>query len=499
MNHSICIVTQSESFAVSAGMRVRYERFIEAAKLYGITIFAQPIQKILDGRPDFSSDVYIFCKTFTPDALILAYAIRRSGKVVGQDLFDDYFSQDGDARLFSYRDWLRQMAKVTDFAMCTTPRMKQVLQPFLPQCPIVLVEDPVLGYDPFRISALATQKIARAQSSQTLKLAWFGIGDNPYFPVGLDDLTAPGVQAEMARLSLCWKTSLTIATNLRALDSNGLARLRRLPVPVEILEWSEEVERRILSDADVALLPVSSQGFSRAKSMNRALTALEQGCQVVSFGEPLYASLDRFIYRDVDELSTDLRCTTPRLRAETIEDLTRTLDRVANAFDAAQRFITTAGTSPQRSLGKQAPLALIHGRESGIVCHKLVAQFGGLSIRSPYSRAKWNFPVRFDIEMGRIVLRTTPAVANRHQLIIRNDFPAVQIFDLDFVTIDTEALGVGLGSLIGGPSESPFHDLASYSRVMSSIRKACELLFPSCITMISDTSQYRTISECVAA
>src|SRR5689334_15150373 len=99
----ICIVIQSEAFRSSAGMRIRYDRFRECLQGTGVSLEVAICSDLVASKI-FAHDVYIFCKTFDTMALLLARRLRALGKVIGQDLFDDYFSQTDDPRLQRFRD-----------------------------------------------------------------------------------------------------------------------------------------------------------------------------------------------------------------------------------------------------------------------------------------------------------------------------------------------------------------------------------------------------------
>lgn len=487
MTYRICVITQSQAFAASAGMRIRYDRFREGAVGQDVTITARPIDAVI-GKP-FDQDVYLFCKTFTPEALVLAARLRNEGHIVGQDFFDDYFSQETDQRLFQYRAWLRQMARMTDFAICTTPQMRTVLQSYMPHCPITIVEDPVIAYDPARVAILTDRKITRAQGTRHLRIAWFGIGDNPFFPVGLDDLTAPAVLTALGRLQASgWRISLTIATNLRALDVAGLARLRALPVAMELIEWTEAQERALLIDSDIALLPVSGQDFSRAKSLNRALTAMEQGCQILSIGEPLYAPLNAFLYRSVVDLDTDYRSGQLRLRKETVTDLDERLRSIANVYVSAAAFIAAARGAQTDALAKSGPPALLHGRTTSIELHKLVGNGHGLSICTPYTRKRWNFDVRFDLEADRLHVRALPHLVERYELPTLGAEADTEQEGAVFQTLDLHALGFADNLSLLAVHDDLLCDLATYSQVMATLGQIVQRLFVEHVLLLVDST-----------
>ena len=487
MTFRICVITQSAAFAASAGMRIRYDRFREGSVGLDVTIVAQPIDAIV-GKP-FDHDVYIFCKTFTPEALILAALLRQHGRIVGQDFFDDYFSQRSDQRLFQYRAWLRQMAPMTDFAICTTPRMRAVLQPYLPHCAITIVEDPVIGYDASRVAVLTDRKIARARAQRHLRIAWFGIGDNPFFPVGLDDLTSPAALTALGRLRAAgWAITLTIATNMRALDKTGLARLRALPVPIALTEWSEAEERAVLIDADIALLPVGGQAFSRAKSLNRALTAMEQGCQVLSLGEPLYAPLDAHLYRSSAELDADYHSGDLRLRAETATILAQHLQSIADVYASAGAFTTAARDARPSAPAPAGPLAVVHGRGTSIDLHKLVVGNRGFSIRSPYTQKRWNFGIRFDLEDGALKAHALPDIVDQYRIPILSGIGMTEYEGVRFHRLDLDMAGLAIASGLVAIDETLLFSLASYPRVMGEIVRICRHLFPDRTTLLVDTA-----------
>lgn len=484
MTVKICIVTPSAEFNASAGMRVRYQRFISAGA-DETEITARPIDEIW-GRP-LEADIYIFCKTFSFAAILLAGEIRRSGRVVGQDFFDDYFSQVFDQRLLRFRNWLRQMAPFTNFAVCTTPTMQAVLRPYLPGCPITVVPDPIAAFDTSALASQAEHKIRRISNSKIINMVWFGIGDNPFFPVGLQDLTSRQVSSELSLFkSQSWTLDLVIATNARALDVAGLEQLRRLPVDFHIREWSEDVEHEVLNQAQVAILPVSSQSFSKAKSLNRALTALEHGCQVLSLGEPLYAELDEFIYRSVGEMTADLAVGTARLNRHSVPKLESLLARTAHPQKLASDFVSAslAALSKNKTARSDVHMVLVHGRETTIQLHKAVSKSGGISVRSPYATTAWNFPVRFDIEDARVIMRASTKICEQFNLPYVGD--PIRIGDLEFLTVDTPGKSVDKLRLYPATLQNHLTSQASYKSVMSGIAGVIKALFPAHAVLFSD-------------
>ncbi len=485
----ICIVIKSDAFRSSAGMRIRYDRFAECL-VDGDTIEAQTCNDLI-ALPTLDYDVYIFCKTFDMASALFARRVQARGRVVGQDLFDDYFSQEDDPRLEEYRDWLRAMAPATDFVICSTPRMVEVARPFMPDIPIVAVDDPVSGYDPLVIGAMSDAKTRRSLTSRTLDVAWFGIGDNPYFPVGVTDLAA--FEGELARIERRgWTVRLKLVTNARPFEKTGLAALRAFSVEHEIVEWTEETERAVLLEACVSVLPVNAQSFSRAKSLNRAITAINAGCQVLSLGFPLYDRIDDFIYRSADALVDDIEAGRCRLGSHRVTALTGVLSEIANPFDSASTFVGEARRAMERMIDRPRPplTGIIHGRQSSLAVHKAMKPIDGLSIATPFCSNGWNFPVRFDLAGGHLKMRVATSLA------LRFDLPAVggtaarvfRIRDLEFVEIDQDALGVAPLRLFQPIRDTALRDVALYEDVMRQVERCCRAAFGDIELLLSDTS-----------
>ncbi|WP_108659884.1 hypothetical protein [Acuticoccus kandeliae] len=320
----IAIVAPSAAFAESAGARIRYRRLIDAAPAG--TIAMTPIDALAE------ADAYLFSKTYQSAAPALAYSLAARGKRVALDVFDDYFSDPRDTRMARFRHWFDEMARAVHRVTVSTPALADRLEPRLPARPLV-IPDPAAPIDPAALAATLRRK-AEAMDPDALEILWFGIASNPYFEAGLGDLAAFAGALGAAGT----RHRLTILTNAAGAKEEALAALAKAPVPVRWAEWSEAAEAEALARADVAVLPVGSGPFVTAKSLNRAITALSAGTQVLSLGAPLYAPLDTFLYRDLETLIADARCGSLRLRWSRAAWLIDKLDRVASAADGARRL-----------------------------------------------------------------------------------------------------------------------------------------------------------------
>lgn len=387
----IGVIIPSQEYATHAGARIRYRRLMEPLRRHGHELSLRIIDRF-ESVEDMTDDVYLVSKCHDAGAVLLAHRARAMGRLVGVDLFDDYFSQKSVSRFASLRQWLVQMLHACDFAVCSTPVMQAVVDHSGPNRPTHVMNDPGPSLDVEALTKTLTSRQHRVATTGRLNVAWFGIGDNPHFSAGLSDLVA--FSDDLARLRHPrLETRLRILTNRRAMTSDTIHSTGWLPLPFEIDEWSEEAEARLLEESDIAFLPVNAQPFSVAKSLNRAVTALCAGLQVLSVGYPLYAALEPFIYRDPTVLVEDLERGSAYLRAATVDGFTRVIADRADPnreADGLATFLSGLDGRVRKPCTKVAAalplLAVVHGRKSPLLAHKLALRLGALSVGTPFSK-----------------------------------------------------------------------------------------------------------------
>lgn len=388
----LVILVPSTDYQASAGARIRYGRLAHGLALVGVDLRLESIGQFNPGSAEY--DVLVISKCHDARAIIAASAAAERGKRVGVDLFDDYFSQITDSRLCGYREWLARLLEECDFCLCSTETLAAVVKTYKSDVPTMVVHDPARVHEIETVEKLVDKKYTLARRQSKIKATWFGVGDNPYFPVGLTDLFAhASILRELADSGL--DVELTVLTNRRSLGPDGLEKLSKLPVQHAVLEWSEKSEREVLEDSLLAFLPVANQPFSAAKSLNRAFTALSYGCQILSVGHPLYKGLDPLIYRDLTTFLSDFWSDDLRLSAPNIHIYQEKLHELGSAAVESFRlneFIRGLPSVPTRNFGK---LCVVHGLATRAEVHHLTQALGGLSIASPYCFANLEFDLVF--------------------------------------------------------------------------------------------------------
>lgn len=492
----ICVIAPSPQYLLQAGVRIRYQRIAGHLEALGHAIVIQVIDTLRD-RELAAHDVYLFSKCYDARAIAIAASLRSRGKLVGVDFFDDYFSQANDSRFVRMREWVRTMAGLVDYFMCSTPRMRDVIARYWPELPGHVMNDPFEAFDPEAVGASVARKLESALSRGRLDVLWFGIGDNPHFSVGLDDLTAFGHALKpLARGPI--EVRLRILTNRRALGVRGLEMLGRLPVPHQLEEWSEAREAEALGKSLVAFIPVNAQAFSIAKSLNRAVSAFSAGAQILSNGYPLYAALDPLVYAAPEALLADIARGQLALRAESMPELERLFRQCGDPAREAERYVGFLEGELTRKNAWQAPVelpptAIIHGKRSGGDCHKLAQRLGHLSVSTPLTAPGLNYDVQFtpcadgrglDVDLSDAALARSPIRAALEPHLS----PVVTPNDKTFQRLRLAAIAPDAAALPfrWEPSEPESAKLVRYSATIAAVRSALATLYPGSTPYLSE-------------
>lgn len=357
----LLVVVPSTESLKGAGVRIRYSRLIEPLAREGVRLLLKTVEQYSQILQQ--CDAVLISKLMDARATALAYACRQRGVLVGADLFDNYFSQQERTACRPQRRWLHQLKPHLDFAICSTEAMRDVVRQEAPDLPLHLLADGHGG----RIDQLdllrrsLREREARRQTTQDLSVIWFGMGDNPLFEVGLSDLEHHGEQLRSLEAT-GRKVHLRVLTNERALNDKGLQRLNRLPVSTTVEIWSEELETKRLLESDVAFLPVAKTEFSKVKSPNRGITALEHGCQVLTTDHSVYKVIEKFAYTNSTQLLKDLEAGHPKVSSSSLAELHNLMNEAANPAHEASRIRTfLVDMKRQRRPAKATGLAILNG------------------------------------------------------------------------------------------------------------------------------------------
>ncbi|WP_379923046.1 hypothetical protein [Erythrobacter sp. R86502] len=479
-------LVQSDQWLTRAGVRIRYRRIAPHLETMGASIRVDVIDN-LEGRWLIDEDIVILSKCTDARALLVADYLRDRGVRVGVDMFDDYFSP-GVSPCHVHREFLRDIAPRIDFFLCSTERMQDVVGEFAPDKPCHVLNDPLDTLDQDMLARRLDEKAAKALSDRRLDVLWFGNGDNPVFPVGLTDLAAfAGALQPLARHG--FDVRLKVLTNLRALHSENLARLRAIGFPLVIEEWSQDGEKQAMDEALVSFIPVNHQNFSIAKSLNRGISALTGGTQILSAGFDLYESIGPLVYRDAAELFEDLQEGRLRLRPQTLPMLTECMDNLADPAKEAGRLLEfvrhfpAMPSAPRHSGGTGPAAAVLHGNRTTHAVIAYAKERGFASIGTPFCNSARRFDIYFEFrdKTGQLEIRVSNSgagmIAASMQPFIRSDTGADQIYPF-VIELPDDDEGRVLRSLRPHMIKTRAGQMVHYVRVMQAIDTISRRLIP---------------------
>lgn len=485
------IIIPTEAQKTQAGVRIRYERIKPALETLGHDLDFIPIQDLAStSKP--THDIYLISKCYDARAILAAQQIQAQGAKVGVDLFDDYFSQLTDSRFVRLRYWLRSLLPHCAFVLCSTPGMQDIAKAYAPHLPAHVMNDPAEPFDAEALAKTLKRKIERARQQHRIDIAWFGMGDNPNFPVGLADLAAYGSEIDRLR-GHGFDIHLSILTNLRAMTADNLAPIRKLATPYSIEEWTAEREVALLERSLVSFLPVNAQSFSRVKSLNRAITALTAGTQVLSAGYPLYQALNPFIYRCPRQLMVDIERDELCMRTATVPsfyELTRQLADVEIETKKLTDFLLGLQSPQLPAVKSDARFAVIHGKETLGDTHKFAQKKNMLSVASPLCKLDLNFDVRFRCnEQGKLLVLVNKKKNNMV------DAQLVPLLTAPIKVLNTEYQGLDVSKVfpdikIPGHAlihlDTPATIAAIYPKMMNCVIKILQHIFPGIGWVVSE-------------
>jgi len=280
------------------------------------------------------------------------------------------------------------------------------------------------------------------------------------------------------------------------MTADALAMLNRLALPFDLQEWSEERELDLLDRAYACFLPVNAQRFSMVKSLNRAVSALSSGTQVLSAGYPLYQPLSDFVYRSGEQMVADLVSEKPALAPDTVDAFMETMYTLGAPRREAERLIrffeNLNGFDSRIEAGTHnRPICVIHGRDSPVFMHDFARAMGAISVSSPLHELRSNHDVRIahDSALGGMAVYVSSArMRGVERKLARSMTSHGSIPGGSYKKILLERLvpDRSVNEAISAASTSPINLMAEYGRILADVKAALQALFPSALFLVSE-------------
>lgn len=281
-----------------ASIRLRCLQVLEELPRLGI-----PAERFREQDLDRYTAV-VFSKAYDARALGLATTLASRGKKVCFDICDNhFFGAEGSAVLIDRKNRLERMLGLAHHVTVSTPVLRSQIAEAFPgtAAKMSVIPDPLdrlattPSPDPGPASRVHLWRLRRflASHQPRLKLIWFGNHGVPHADGGMADLHRVREPIEAAHRSL--PLTLTVVSNSYRKYRSVRAGWK---VPTLYLPWNRDSFWTVLRMHDVAILPITRNPFTEAKTINRAATALLADLGVVADAIPGYEELRPHIFLD---------------------------------------------------------------------------------------------------------------------------------------------------------------------------------------------------------
>ena len=264
---------------------------------------AGPIRVEVFREQDFATryDAVIFSKNYSEESIAQAEALKKNGKKVIFDLFDNrIFSPDDSDESRALNDRLSRMIALSDHLTTSTPFLKELLSTHAPDRTITNIEDAVeqsvtidedgLGK---RLRAYLHLLLYRAKlqaEGDKTRLVWFGTSGDKRLKTGMADLLKLKDVLHDARFKD--RVVLSLCSNGKKTFDEYFADWT---IPLVFINWNAATFYDVLQANHVALIPVTPNPLTYYKTNNRVITALYNNLAVIADEIPSYKEFEHCI------------------------------------------------------------------------------------------------------------------------------------------------------------------------------------------------------------
>lgn len=230
----------------------------------------------------------IFSKLYDQNNIAIAKQLKNQGSQIILDICDNHlYNPYGLSDYKRVRENLLEMLALCDEVVCASDELaNQLMQEAR------LERRPTVIGDGIEVLP-ANDSAPLSQSSADYKLLWFGNHGSPNAKCGMLDLLT--IQQELESLGREHSIELHVASNNAELYESAI---KPMALPTSYHEWQYNTFDSIIRTADAVLIPISQNPFSRCKTNNRLVTALNYGVPVIADSIPSFEEFSEFVVLD---------------------------------------------------------------------------------------------------------------------------------------------------------------------------------------------------------
>lgn len=250
---------------------------------FGVELYSQ------DRADAGAYSAVIFSKLYGAADRQIAKSLMRDGVRTLLDVSDNHFYNPSDLPLYRQAAAeLREMAGLVDRVIACSAHLAGIIakEASLALPPIVVGDAveamrlPLNARDPFL-----------AAPGEPFRIIWFGSHGSPNAPGGMEDILR--IVPHLERAQSTRPCELVVISN----NTEKFANLKgKLPLSARYVEWSDNALMTEFARANLVVVPVTPNPFTKCKSNNRVATALWHGLPVIADRIPAYDEFAEFAF-----------------------------------------------------------------------------------------------------------------------------------------------------------------------------------------------------------
>ena len=237
----------------------------------------------------------IFQKTFTANDIELAKRLKKNNCITALDICDNHFyNPDKDPTFTKRAERLKEMIETVDYVIVSTATLAEYIEK--DKSRIFQIDDYIDAPGQNWLNKLycnyaLTREFKKHKLTNTFKIVWYGNAGIESQQFGMCDLEL--VIPDLVELNRKIPVSLTVISNNTDKFKQYVGKEQ--PFPTLYISWKKQYFTHQLPHFDACIIPARINPFTRVKTNNRVLLALQLGLPVIASPLPSYTEFEPFI------------------------------------------------------------------------------------------------------------------------------------------------------------------------------------------------------------
>jgi hypothetical protein len=289
----------------------------------------------------------VYSKVYDRETYQEALSLKQGGVRIGFDLCDNHFYSANDSNFWRQAgNDIRRMIGIADEVVASSQALADEIGLQIPVSKSITVigegvESEInlsgislseRGWYRFRTNRLLRQ-IQTKKANGIVALVWFGNHGSPQAEGGMADLLK--IRPVLESIGRQFPISLTVISNSR---DKFQQKIQPWAIPTSYVEWNPVSFLPMLRAHCIAVIPITSNPFTRCKTNNRLTLALHCGLGVVADSIPSFLEFSELCFLDNWQEGLVSYLVNPDLRQKHVAAAQAVIDRSWTTETIADRW-----------------------------------------------------------------------------------------------------------------------------------------------------------------